>query len=99
MDNIYCDGSELELSKCRFDGWGQSDCEPSEAAGVMWKTNETALSSNNLEPILATKKLHPKFRLGTKSKMLIRLTGGRTHEEGRVEVRNLFHIPNFTHLY
>lgn len=87
MDNIYCDGSELELSKCRFDGWGQSDCEPSEAAGVMCKTNETS-SSHHGEPMLVTKKRHPKFRLGTKAKMSIRLIGGRTHEEGRVEVRN-----------
>ncbi|KZC03737.1 Lysyl oxidase like protein 2B [Dufourea novaeangliae] len=35
MDNVYCDGSEDELSKCRFDGWGTSDCESSEAAGVI----------------------------------------------------------------
>ncbi|KOX72728.1 Lysyl oxidase like protein 2B [Melipona quadrifasciata] len=35
MDNVYCDGSEDELSKCRFDGWGASDCGGGEAAGVI----------------------------------------------------------------
>lgn len=35
MDNMYCDGTEKELINCRFDGWGQSDCESSEAAGVI----------------------------------------------------------------
>lgn len=35
MDDLYCTGNESELSSCRFDGWGQSDCEDSEAAGVI----------------------------------------------------------------
>ena len=35
MDNIYCDGSESEVTSCRFDGWGVSDCDFSEAAGVI----------------------------------------------------------------
>lgn len=35
MDNLYCDGNEDELTMCRFDGWGQSDCDSTEAAGVI----------------------------------------------------------------
>lgn len=35
MDNIYCDGFEDDLTRCRFDGWGQSDCKSTEAAGVI----------------------------------------------------------------
>lgn len=35
MDNLYCDGTEDELTSCRFDGWGQNDCDHSEAAGVI----------------------------------------------------------------
>jgi lysyl oxidase-like protein 2/3/4 len=39
MDNLYCNGREKELSECRFDGWGESDCDHSEAAGVVCKVN------------------------------------------------------------
>lgn len=35
MDNLYCNGNEDELTMCRFDGWGQSDCDTTEAAGVI----------------------------------------------------------------
>lgn len=35
MDNIYCDGTEEEISLCRFDGWGKHDCTSTEAAGVI----------------------------------------------------------------
>lgn len=35
MDNVYCDGSETEIVSCRFEGWGYSDCDSSEAAGVI----------------------------------------------------------------
>ncbi|KYM87355.1 Lysyl oxidase like protein 3 [Atta colombica] len=58
MDNVYCDGSEIELAKCRFDGWGISDCGSNEAAGVIC-SHGTAL----------------------------RLSGGRIHSEGRVEIK------------
>jgi hypothetical protein len=40
MDNIYCSGDERQLADCRFDGWGTSDCEASEAAGVVCSTAE-----------------------------------------------------------
>lgn len=35
MDNTRCGGQELEMSECRFDSWGENDCDPSEAAGVV----------------------------------------------------------------
>ncbi|KAJ8946895.1 hypothetical protein NQ318_008251, partial [Aromia moschata] len=40
MDNVYCDGMEKEISQCRFDGWGQSDCSSTEAAGVICSVPE-----------------------------------------------------------
>lgn len=49
MDNLYCDGSEEEITKCRFDGWGQSDCDATEAAGVICQhvpTNENEIEEN-----------------------------------------------------
>ena len=41
MDNLYCDGSEEEITSCRFDGWGNNDCNYSEAAGVICKHEES----------------------------------------------------------
>ena len=35
MDDIFCNGNEIELNECRFSGWGRSDCLASEAAGVV----------------------------------------------------------------
>lgn len=35
MDNVYCDGTENEITSCRFEGWGYNDCDATEAAGVI----------------------------------------------------------------
>lgn len=35
MDNVFCDGTEEEISNCKFNGWGKHDCTDSEAAGVI----------------------------------------------------------------
>ena len=40
MDNLFCTGSEKHLSHCHFEGWGMSDCDSTEAAGVMCETME-----------------------------------------------------------
>lgn len=88
MDNVYCDGSEGELSKCRFDGWAISDCETSEAAGVICARGD----QDEVGETTAKKK--PK-RKPEKSRIkdihqqgvAIRLAGGRVHTEGRVEVK------------
>lgn len=83
MDNIHCDGTEDELAQCRFDGWGQSDCEGSEAAGVICTHPENTTSKHPIlvkSPKLKIKDVH---RQG----MAIRLAGGRIPSEGRVEVK------------
>lgn len=82
MDNILCDGSESELMHCRFDGWGQNDCESSEAAGVVCKTNSAGHSAN----MVVLKQNQKKVKVNPKRRMEIRLSGGRVHTEGRVEV-------------
>lgn len=83
MDNLFCNGKEAELSDCRFDGWGESDCDHSEAAGVICtvEKNET----NVIVEIKATKPQKSQYK--SKEPMQIRLVGGRVPEEGRVEVR------------
>jgi lysyl oxidase-like protein 2/3/4 len=46
MDNIRCGGHELEISECRFDSWGENDCDPSEAAGVICSSPEVKKPKN-----------------------------------------------------
>ncbi|CAG9760152.1 unnamed protein product [Ceutorhynchus assimilis] len=79
MDNVFCDGSERELSNCRFDGWGKSDCSDSEAAGVICL--QVVENSTNKEHKTHIKK--------TTINTAIRLTGGRIPTEGRVEIQTI----------
>ncbi|KAF5291677.1 hypothetical protein FQA39_LY14314 [Lamprigera yunnana] len=82
MDNVYCDGSEDDITSCRFDGWGSHDCEAHEAAGVICyeevRVNDTEMIEKRIkENVMGTM---PKF-------MRIRLANGRIKNEGRVEVK------------
>lgn len=81
MDNLYCTGKEKELADCRFDGWGQSDCDQSEAAGVV------CTEEKEPEKIPEAKVKPPKFNYKSKESMKVRLVGGRVPTEGRVEVK------------
>jgi lysyl oxidase-like protein 2/3/4 len=81
MDNLYCKGDEQELTNCRFDGWGQNDCESTEAAGVICKSLTPAVIKQKK---IVPKK--PKYQIMTKEKIELRLKGGRVAQEGRVEV-------------
>lgn len=85
MDNVLCDGNETEISQCRFNGWGDNDCEASEAAGII-------CHNPNEKPDLIRKnrKKRPKLKFGSKYEMEIRLTGGRNPNEGQVEVGFVF---------
>ena len=85
MDNLFCTGKEKELSDCRFDEWGASDCEATEAAGVTCTVEKENQVENNEEVKVNLKA--PKLNYKSKEAMTIRLVGGRVPEEGRVEVK------------
>lgn len=90
MDNVYCDGSEDELSKCRFDGWGASDCEGGEAAGVICARDQQQQEAEDgvRERSKARRKPEKRRIKDTHQQgVAIRLAGGRVHSEGRVEVK------------
>uniref|UniRef100_A0A1B0CT79 Putative secreted protein n=1 Tax=Lutzomyia longipalpis TaxID=7200 RepID=A0A1B0CT79_LUTLO len=81
MDNVECTGKEPELIGCRFDGWGHSDCEANEAAGVVCKIPPAPPSAKNLTRTV----VRPKYRIKSGHSLQMRLVGGRFHGEGRVE--------------
>ncbi|XP_055848149.1 lysyl oxidase homolog 2B [Episyrphus balteatus] len=84
MDNVICTGNEKELTDCRFDDWGKSDCESSEAAGVVCRA---PISSKFTAVKQAPKEKVPKQRIHYSHRMDVRLMGGRTKKEGRVEIQ------------
>ncbi|KAG7297381.1 hypothetical protein JYU34_019360 [Plutella xylostella] len=82
MDDVVCEGNELSLSQCKFSGWGSSDCDPSEAAGVICRkeTDQTEGRPKSKELRLP---IHEVLDVGSAS---LRLVGGASANEGRVEL-------------
>ncbi|XP_068625619.1 lysyl oxidase homolog 3A [Battus philenor] len=84
MDDVVCEGDEATLPQCIFTGWGSSDCESTEAAGVICKEKEEEAS-----PIKELKKKKSKVLLHEVldiRETSLRLVGGRSSNEGRVEI-------------
>lgn len=60
MDNLFCMGTEKNLTQCKFDGWGIHDCEKDEAAGVVCRshfasTTQTPTLPPRDQPIITNK--------------------------------------------
>ena len=82
MDNVYCYGTEKRLEDCRFEGWGIHDCDRTEAAGVRCKPHPPPSTTTT------TTTPRPKIPIVSAVHHLdVRLAGGRTETEGRVELR------------
>lgn len=80
MDDVVCEGDEKSLSQCIFTGWGSSDCDVNEVAGVICNENTEGATvvTDSSKP-----HLHEALDIRTAS---LRLVGGRTSNEGRIEI-------------
>ncbi|KAG6451241.1 lysyl oxidase homolog 2 [Manduca sexta] len=82
MDDVVCQGDETSLAQCIFTGWGSSDCDASEAAGVVCvDKDDYSVPSKQIKEKGA--KLLDILDVRTTS---LRLAGGRSNLEGRVEI-------------
>ena len=83
ISNVICEGNESEISKCRFDHWGKTNCDNSEAAGVICveknKENMNFKNDNNEKKI----KIKDKHKRG----IAIRLIGDYFPIQGQVEMK------------
>ncbi|NWW22645.1 NETR protein, partial [Falcunculus frontatus] len=77
LDEVQCSGNELSLDQCKKSDWGQQNCDHIEDAGVSSMVHRLLLSS----PAECCPFLLPPLAEGT-----VRLAGGRSPGEGRVEV-------------
>lgn len=84
MDDVVCEGDESSITQCKFTGWGSSDCDVTEAAGVAC-VNRTSI----LNPKKESLGLRLQEVLDVRNTRL-RLAGGRHRNEGRVEVKTAF---------
>ncbi|NXT79177.1 NETR protein, partial [Zapornia atra] len=78
LDEVECSGNELSLDQCKKSDWGQQNCDHIEDAGVSCDP----FTGCFLSPLLSAELpfSHP-FAEGT-----VRLAGGHSPSEGRVEV-------------
>ncbi|XP_033219227.1 lysyl oxidase homolog 3A-like isoform X3 [Belonocnema kinseyi] len=86
MDNVYCDGSEEELANCRFDGWSKTDCESGEAAGVICLNEKEESWSESTLNFVKMPEMKMNIKQSHQRGMAIRLSGGRSPSEGRLEI-------------
>ncbi|XP_077594333.1 neurotrypsin-like [Stigmatopora nigra] len=73
LDDIHCDGSESSLLDCRHGIWGRTDCSHAEDVGVRCRGRPE--EETNQVPVVAPA-----------TGPLLRLAGGPSRKEGRVEV-------------
>ncbi|NXW73338.1 NETR protein, partial [Hirundo rustica] len=80
LDEVQCSGNELSLDQCKKSDWGQQNCDHIEDAGVSCDPF-TGTDAGSFLPCYILPFPSPALAEGT-----VRLAGGRSASEGRVEV-------------
>lgn len=84
MDDMQCTGNETTLVDCPFRGWAKTDCDATEAAGIICSSFQKGSNTTIAKKLKSNKTA--KQRLGRNLSIDLRLIGGRNTHEGRVEV-------------
>ncbi|XP_036221756.2 uncharacterized protein teq isoform X3 [Bactrocera oleae] len=102
MDEVECRGDETSLKECNFKGWGVSNCGPDEVVGVVCKVPQLKCPNNYWLCSTSQECIPPAFVCDNtpdcadksdesenvcNSPIKYRLEGGRSPNEGRLEVR------------
>ncbi|NWI83898.1 NETR protein, partial [Dryoscopus gambensis] len=81
LDEVQCSGNELSLDQCKKSDWGQQNCDHIEDAGVSCDPFTVVRRLLLFSPAECCPFPLPPLAEGT-----VRLAGGRSPGEGRVEV-------------
>ncbi|NXF81024.1 NETR protein, partial [Sclerurus mexicanus] len=83
LDEVQCSGNELSLDQCKKSDWGQQNCDHIEDAGVScdpFTGTDLQLFASQMPSFV------PLYYQAGSTEGTVRLAGGRSPSEGRVEV-------------
>lgn len=101
LDDVRCEGTESSLLDCRHGTWGHSDCSHGEDVGVRCRAGAKEEETNEVPAVApATGEAYSDSNTAERPSglfislyeyvcvagPLLRLVGGGSHNEGRVEV-------------